>query len=146
MNTLPEADYQDELNFPGYFGVPSRCEYRLYTTNVPKTVVIISELDDNPDTSITNRVEVICCMLWKALQEPKASEVIFIEHYPGTSSGKEDDILGEHASLVTFARESDDEFKTSYTRLGKGKNHTLVNPKWQHLSMKEIRSMVDGTT
>lgn len=68
--------------YSGFGGIDSQCgirALRLYD----RTTVVLSELADNPGTSVTNRAELIATqLLADKVVVAKPAELRFIEHYP----------------------------------------------------------------
>ena len=90
--------------FRGPAGARSACRVRLYVPaeegdeafgDAP--VVIVSELANNPGTSVTNAIEQIAAEVMDALTP--TSVPVFVEHYPPESTGGS----GETFDLVVFA-------------------------------------------
>lgn len=70
--TYPFRGLQDE---------PSRCRIRIYQRHAEPTIVIATELPDNPGTSITRHAEHLAIEI-RALLQPSAHGLLWIEHCP----------------------------------------------------------------
>lgn len=71
-------------SYHGYLGCPSRCWLRIYEEPGRTPVVIASELEDNPGTSVTNAVERIAAdvlRLYLRDRLGKAVPFFWYEHY-----------------------------------------------------------------
>jgi hypothetical protein len=82
--------------FRGPSGVRSACRVRLYLPDAAKAgealgdtpVVIISELPNNPGTSVTNAIEQLATEVMDAHDDLVLGRVpVFIEHYPPEATG-----------------------------------------------------------
>ena len=111
------------LRYRGYHGCPSMCRIRVYEVEGDPTVspvLIATELDSNPGTSVTNRIEVIATEVYRLLERPEAGLTV-IEHYARNT------IAPERFALVTVVCE-------------KGKS--FITPRWRHLTPGEIFDLV----
>lgn len=68
-------EYQDERGRPG------RCRIRVYHLASGMTVVIASELADNPGASVTDQAERLATAIRARFVEPGGA-MVWIEHYP----------------------------------------------------------------
>jgi hypothetical protein len=71
----------DRFEFKGFHGCRSCCALNIEQIEDGRTVVICSELEDNPGTSITNAVEMIASQAVNQLELDPA-KLVWIEHYP----------------------------------------------------------------
>jgi hypothetical protein len=70
------------LRYAGYHGCPSVCRMRVWQPDPPRPVIVLfTELEENPGTSVTNRVEVLATLVYGWLERPER-EPIWVEHYP----------------------------------------------------------------
>ena len=117
----------ETLDFPGLHRRPARCRLRVIEPNSPgrPTVMVLSELADNPGASITNAAE----QAWQAAArrtglypgsglEPHTA--IYIEHYPGDRYHRP-----ETFDVVTF----DDP-------------QTFTGPEWRPLGPLEFSELI----
>ncbi len=76
MTPLIDRIYEYE----GYHGRPARCRLRIFTDPDRPTVVLVSELPDNPGTSVTNRAAYLHGKVAAEFRlDP--STLLWIEHY-----------------------------------------------------------------
>ena len=83
--------------FRGPTGIRSACRIRLYLPDTEDKilddapVVIVSELPDNPGTSVTNAIEQIAAEVMDAHSLALECVPVFVEHYPleATARGEE---------------------------------------------------------
>ncbi|MES2464662.1 MAG: hypothetical protein V4671_29215 [Armatimonadota bacterium] len=111
------------LRYRGYHGCPSLCRVCVYEGPDGKgiaPVLVATEMESNPGTSVTNRIEVIATEIYRLLERPQAGLTV-IEHYGACR------IAPERFSLVTL----------HWDRC-KG----FVSPRWRHLTQGEVESMV----
>lgn len=70
------------FHYKGFHGCDSKCGLEI-KSNGTKVTVILTELDDNSGTSVTNMVEQIATMVYrKYFAGVPAESIIWIEHYP----------------------------------------------------------------
>jgi hypothetical protein len=92
--------------FRGPSGVRSACRARLYLPGAAESgetlgdapVVIVSELPDNPGTSVTNAVEQIAAEVIDAHALALGRVPVFVEHYPPEATGGKEETF----DLVVF--------------------------------------------
>ncbi len=89
--------------FRGPSGVRSACRVRLYVPDEDKIlddapVVIVSELPDNPGTSVTNAIEQIAAEVMDAHSLALERVPLFVEHYPPEATGRGEETF----DLVVF--------------------------------------------
>jgi hypothetical protein len=113
-----------EFRYKGYGNLDSKCRIRIHEFGGIH-IVVVSELDDNQGTSVTNASEHIAQQVCAA-HELDSNYVVFIEHYPAEKGIRDD----ETYDLVMFAR----------TAGGR-----LVSPKWKHLSKEAAFALIGGT-
>ena len=88
--------------FRGPFGVRSACRVRLYRPEEAgevlgdASVVIVSELANNPGTSVINAVEQIATEVMDAQDFRRVP--VFVEHYPPEATGGQEETF----DLVVF--------------------------------------------
>ncbi len=68
------------LRYHGYHGCASLCRIRVYEGEGKPPVVIATECESNPGTSVTNRIEVIATEMYRLLERPD-NGITIIEHY-----------------------------------------------------------------
>ncbi|WP_309723177.1 hypothetical protein [Armatimonas sp.] len=125
-----EVIYDGPWHYKGYHGVKSVCYLRLYQPKGSSpAIAIFTELDQNPGTSITNRIEVLTTLAWEFLQKPEAAPVV-IEHYPnrGVHNTHTDRWqFPESFDLVEFDRKPDGSFE---------------KPRWRRISRAEVEKLI----
>jgi hypothetical protein len=110
------------FEFKGFFGCYSKCGYRLEQTD-KWTVLIVSELDDNPGTSITNAVEILFPQICEKLNlDPE--KLVWVEHYSETP------VYVEIWDVVTM------DFEDNKPK--------LMSPKWERISTDDVRKICSG--
>ena len=127
--------------FRGPSGVRSSCRVRLYIPDVAKPgedfgdapVVIVSELANNPGTSVTNAVEQIAAEVMVAHDLKTAP--VFVEHYPLEATGGHEETF----DLVVFARHEVREVLRAGIR-----RKELGSPTWKPLDRYAVEVLVDG--
>lgn len=113
------------LRYRGYHGCPSQCRIRVYQAEGNPSispVLIATELESNPGTSVTNRIEVIATEVFRLLERPEAGLTV-IEHYTKNA------IAPERFALVTMIWEAGSGFTT---------------PRWKYLLPVNIEEMISG--
>jgi hypothetical protein len=64
--------------FKGLHGYPSECD-----VHIANNVVVVSELPDNPGTSVTNAWPLLADAIYnQMLANQERSSIVWIEHYP----------------------------------------------------------------
>lgn len=132
-----EVIYDGPWHYRGYHGVKSVCYLRLYQPKEsdgqppePRpAIAIFTELEGNPGTSVTNRIEVLATLAWEFLQRPETTPVV-IEHYP--NRGVHNKHTGrwqfpESFDLVKFERKPDGRF---------------AKPMWRRVPCAEIELLL----
>ncbi|WP_309707573.1 hypothetical protein [Armatimonas sp.] len=122
--------YDGPWHYQGYHGVRSVCYLRLYQPKEPRpAIAIFTEIESNPGTSITNRIEVLTTLAWEFLQKPDAAPVV-IEHYPnrGVHNTHTDRWqFPEQFDLLEFDRKPDGSFfKPRWRRVGRVTAEELI--------------------
>jgi hypothetical protein len=116
----------EDLTFPyrGYHGCPSQCRIRACRVGKGPWVVVATELDDNPGTSVTNMAEGIALAVWKWLERPE--EMVWVEHYPDRMYLGDRPMLKAEFDLVEFERTPDGGFR---------------RPRWRRISRGEAEAL-----
>ena len=115
----------DEFDFKGLQGCDSHCSLHVERLPDDRTLVIFTELESNPGTSVTNAIEVLASMVASKLALNPA-QAVWIEHYPpGKIRGKTD-----NWDLVTFG-----------TILRDGINSVFDDPSWRPLRPQDWASL-----
>ena len=111
--------------FHGLGGCESQCRLRVYEDETKPTVVIATELSDNPGTSITNAAADLATEVWKDLEFP-ARRMVWIENYPQDGDAEKHSERERYA-IVTFRE----------TRQG------FVNPQWKYLTKEDVERLIE---
>ena len=131
--TPSEVIYNGTWHYQGYHGVQSICYLRLYQPPESRpAIAIFTELEGNPGTSVTNRIEVLATLAWEFLQKPEAAPVV-IEHYPNRgvhNPHTECWQFPESFDLVEFDRRHDSSF---------------VKPRWRRIPSPEVEKLIGQT-
>ena len=112
-----------EFHYLGLGTFPSVCRLRAFEAEDAPTVVIATELPQNPGTSVTNAAQDIAAQAYKLLERP-AQGITLIEHYE--QDGQER-YAQERFALVSF----------EHTDGGK-----FSGPDWRYLAKEEVERMV----
>lgn len=118
-----ETIYKNEnFEFKGYWNCLSKCEVQINVEQngdiISRVVVILTELPDNPGTSITNAFESIATEIYhRMLKDIPIERIEWIEHYLGTR------YLGETYDRVIM----DWDGKKFYS------------PRWKHISGRRMK-------
>ncbi len=78
---LPVADVDTVFDFLGLGDYPSSCGLRIYLRERQAPVVVLTELRENPGTSVTNAAEFLARQVAQAYDLP--SDTVWVEHYEG---------------------------------------------------------------
>jgi hypothetical protein len=141
VDTLPPAEQDELLPFEGYRNFDSHCRMRVYRTTDGTPMIVLTEVDDNPGTSITNRAERAHYLAWRRIGSPEGG-VYCVEHYPGYPNPKED---AEHLDWVQFD-EAPDGSPVLVPLVVNGQNVGMkfLNPDWHHLPREEFDRLLGG--
>jgi hypothetical protein len=105
--------------YPGFRDCESACRLRIWQQE-RASVVIVTELDDNPGTSVTNRAEALAMQVYRQYELwPPCTR--WIEHYPPDSAYTE-----------TFAEVT---FRTDPCT-------GLTRPRWRARSRADVESLI----
>ncbi len=123
------------LAFRGYHGCRSECRIRIFAPGHPggAHVVVATELDTNPGTSVTNAAERLAWDVWCYLEKPEGG-LVWFEHYPdrcfvGQGAARRP-MLREQFDLVTFGREGGG--------VGGGR---FRRPRWRRVPKQEAEAL-----
>ena len=117
------------FKFKASSGVESACGLEIHE-NALRTVIVLTELDDNPGISVTNAVEriaeLVCARFNKKnLKEKTVKDCtcVWVEHYPETSGG-------------------DESFDFVYFKTRK--NGTFFSPEWKRTTKEQVDRLIAG--
>lgn len=98
-------------NFVGNWKSQAHCHLRIYGGDPDRpTVVIVTELESNPGTSITNAAEILAAQVVRD-HDLDSDTLIWVEHYPDRAFVRGRPGLEERFDLVTFQRARPDHFQ-----------------------------------
>lgn len=117
-------DYRVKSN-----SMPAKCGIQIFHPHPEQTVVICSELEDNPGMSICNGFQDLITQVVQAYNL-NLHELIWIEHWQGCPALMEP----EHYALVEFD-------VISVPRRGGGSTDRAVNPRWSFMAEEKLRSI-----
>ncbi len=123
--------------FRGPSGIRSSCRVRLYVPDEEDEafgdapVAIISELANNPGTSVTNAIEQIAAEVMDTLTPTRIP--IFVEHYPPEATGGSEETF----DLVVFAHAEIKEVMRDGIR-----RKVLGPPTWKPLDRRAVEVLV----
>lgn len=117
-----------EFPYLGYHGCPSKCHIRIFEPEDKQKpyVVIATELEDNPGTSITNAAERIATAVWHLLERP-VNGMLWVEHYRDRAFIGGRPQAKEEFDIVEFQ---------SDRWMG------LKNPRWRPSCKEEVESLI----
>jgi len=111
------------FDYVGYHGSHSRCDIRIFTDGTTY-LVIATERDDNPGTSVTNVAEHLAWAVWRYLECP--ADFTWIEHYKDRALIGGRPQFKEHFDTVTFKRDARGRF---------------IHPEWHPANKSEIEQL-----
>jgi hypothetical protein len=115
----------DQFDFKGLQGCDSHCSLHVERLADDRTLVIFTELESNPGTSVTKAIEILASLVASKLALNPA-QTVWIEHYPPRKiHGKTDDW-----DLVMFG-----------TILHDGINSVFDDPFWRPLRSQDWASL-----
>ena len=99
-------------NYKGFWNCDSCCDIEVHRRSDGKFVFVVTELPDNPGTSVTNFAEHLATAM-RRQYGLRPDEVIWIEHYPEAKNRRKEDF-----DLVRFIGMEGDSFRTPvWTRI-----------------------------
>lgn len=111
--------------YEGYRGCYCKCDLEVIRGGMT-TLVICTELEDNPGTSVTNAAELIATRLCQEDQTINPEGLIWVEHYPERSAGRWQKPFPETWDMVTFTYRD---------------GRTLRRPAWHHSTAEEVQDI-----
>ena len=109
-----------------YLGLPpfpSKCRLRAFEEAGKRTVVITTELPDNPGTSVTNAAALIAEQVYQWLERPERG-ITLIEHY---EKDGEEAYAEERFALVAFPQREGGHF---------------ADAAWRHIEKSDVEKMI----
>lgn len=111
--------------YPSNFSGNAKCDLEIIRSPGRVTLVICTELEDNPGTSVTNAAERIAT---RPCHEDPAIDpegLIWVEHYPERSAGP-GRTLPESWDMVTFTYHDD---------------RTFRRPEWRYTTVEAVQGI-----
>lgn len=116
---MPPRHDIERYTYPGFRDYASACRLRIWQRE-RESVVVVTELDDNPGTSVTNRAAALAMQVYRAFElEPYLAR--WIEHYPP------DGQYAETFAEVTFTLEP---------------HKGLTRPQWRALTRADVERLI----
>lgn len=118
-----------EFRFRGYHGCHSVCRLQVFDrgADYPYTV-LVTELDSNAGTSVTNAAEIIAEAVWRLLERPTRN-ICYIEHYEDRMFIGTRPLFREEFDLVQFDR-------------GESRDDCIFRrPHWRRISKQEAETL-----
>jgi hypothetical protein len=120
-------------HYRGYWSDGGRCRIRIYREDGHAPVVICAQLQDNPNTSVTNMAEYLVAEVIEEHSLP--THLTWIEHYP-----EHEGEIGEY-SLVRFSS-----WELTEVCLGGVWRCRIGSPRWSPLRPEEVEFLVRDRT
>jgi hypothetical protein len=137
-DSLPPTPEDQRLEFVGYHGYPAACRIRVYRPERRGTIIVATEIPDNPGTQISNLSEHIFYLAWLAAGQP--DPVIFLEHYPERQVRRFYDVQDcETFDTVTFplTRSGKIAVQESIPSVERRFRHPELTPSWHRTQPKD---------
>jgi hypothetical protein len=146
--------YDRLFRYKGYHGCKSYCNLRIFLPKHPAPLYIVfTELESNPGTSVTNRIEHLATCVWRKIPQWNASKrmvhmpidklPIWIEHYP--NRGLQNPHTKRWLIPETFAfveiRNDNGSLAVTEDFIIK-KNGWIVRPNWRHTSRMTVETVL----
>ena len=127
-----EKIYETKMHYKGFWNCDSICGVEVYKKD--KTIVVVfTELDDNPGTSITNVIEHLATAFKNVfLKNVPREQIIWIEHYPPNPHVDRGDTYDQVDFSVSLGSD--------------GVTVVYKNPKWRRIKWEEFASSPLRTT
>jgi hypothetical protein len=140
-DTMPPARIDQVLSFEGFHGRASCFRLRVYTAPSGVPVIVLTEIDENEGTSITNAAERCHWLAWARIGKPVP--VRFVEHYPGRPGAGPRSLDTEHWDEVFFAGTSGDGPNVVENwRVGGQFMPAFWKPEWRRLTAAALRELI----
>jgi hypothetical protein len=137
---MPDID--QEFNYDGYHGVPSKCRLRVWSFGRMNTtvVVVLSDIALDSGTSVTNRIEHIATMVNKDVLIPKLGvdhdRAIWIQHHPNEEYRDDPEF-----ELVTFDWEQVPRRKR-YPSVESAYYHRAKHASWSYRRQEWVEELI----
>jgi hypothetical protein len=120
------------FHYRGYHGCRSFCRLRVYEPDGERglpLVALFTEREDNPGTSITNRIEHLATEVYKLLERPEAGLTV-IEHYEERGFVGKRPMFKEEFDRVTL-------MWTTY--------QGFIDPRWKPICRVDVERIIGRT-
>jgi hypothetical protein len=133
--------YDRLWRYRGYHGCKSYCNLRIFLPKHPAPLyVVFTELDSNPGTSVTNRIEHLATSVWRKIPvwnargrhvKMRVDKIpIWIEHYPNRG------LYNPHKAQWQVPESFD------FVELHQKEDGSFVNPDWKHTTRVTIETIL----
>lgn len=124
--------------YRGYYDEGGICRVRLFAKATLPPVIVVSQLEENRNTSITNMAEYIAAEVGakhfpERFEQPEP--FVWVEHY--RHPGESDPVLRETWSRVRF-----DSYTPRLVTLGGVMRTKLGTPRWIHLPARDVAGLI----
>jgi len=117
------------FDYVGYHGCKSKCHIRVFSPDEGEDapyLVIATELEDNPGTSVTNVAEHLAYAVWRYLECPSQG-LTWVEHYCDRAFIGSKATMKETWDLVTFKKDARGRF---------------IHPQWRPVHKSAVEEML----
>jgi len=128
---LPLATINTVYRYKGYSDCDCHCQLRIWYRDMLPPVAVVTELNSNTGTSVTNMCEYLWHDIVSSFNLP--SDTVFIEHYPEDPASKRD--LPNRYSRITF-------LPATQKNYGLPHKKALGKPSWESISLETIDSIL----
>ena len=123
------------FDFTDLGGCASHCRARVFRTGAASGAAL-TELADNPGTSVTNAFESVAAQVCD-FYGLDGADVVWVEHYPDARTPRErewgapDPIFEEHFSAVNFGAIE-----------ARAEGWLFESPRWSHLEQSQLENLI----
>ena len=117
--------------YPGFHGCLSHCDLEIVRSSSKTTLIICTELPDNPGTSVTNLAAELATRVCEEDKTIDPARLLWVEHY-SPAQGRAGEIIPAVWAWVIFTEREGTTFR---------------RPTWQHLpplTMQDILTLLKG--
>jgi hypothetical protein len=130
----------ERYEYRGYHSDGGVTRVRLYDRQAAAPVMLLSELPENTNTSLTNMLEYLVAEIGTLLMPHRFDEdepFTVVEHYPAQPERQGQELAQERYARVTF-----DDWKLRRQWLGGVERKRVGQPSWQHLSAEDLVALL----
>ena len=123
--------------FRGYHADGAVCRVRVFEPAGRPPVIMVTELPENPNTSVTNMAEFLAAELLERLFPARVGlpkPVVWIEHYPPRGRSGDD-----------FDRVDFDDWLPRNERFNNGWRRRLGDPDWRRLTPDDVVALIGAS-